>query len=192
MVPWALMLLGYLAGSVSSAILVCRIMRLPDPRTHGSGNPGATNVLRVGGKKAAALTLLGDALKGLVPVGIAQALHVAPWVLGAAALAAVLGHLYPIFFGFRGGKGVATALGAFLAVDPRLGLAWAATWLLMAALFRISSLSALTAMALTPLYAYLLTGSPSLTAWLTAIALLVIARHHSNIRNLLAGTETRI
>jgi glycerol-3-phosphate acyltransferase PlsY len=188
----ALILLGYLAGSISSAIVVCRLMGLPDPREHGSGNPGATNVLRVGGKGAAALTLLGDSLKGLIPVLLARALHAPEWVLGAVALGAVLGHLYPVFFGFRGGKGVATALGAFLGINPWLGLAWAATWLAMAALFRISSLSALTAMILTPFYAWFLTGSRSLTALLSAIAVLVIARHHSNIRNLLAGTESRI
>ncbi len=187
-----LILLGYLAGSVSSAILVCRLMGLPDPREHGSGNPGATNVLRVGGKRAAALTLLGDSLKGLLPVLIARALHVPDWVLGTVALAAVTGHLYPLFFGFRGGKGVATALGAFWGVDPWLGLAWAATWLIMAALFRISSLSALTAMGLTPLYAWFLTADARLTGLLTAIAGLVVARHHSNIRKLLEGTESRI
>lgn len=188
----ALVLFGYLAGSLSSAIVVCRLMGLPDPRAHGSGNPGATNVLRVGGRRAAALTLLGDSLKGLIPVALARALYTPDWVPGAVALAAVLGHLYPVFFGFRGGKGVATALGAFLAVNPWLGLAWAATWLAMAALFRISSLSALTAMALTPLYAWLLIGTGALTGLLTAIAVLVVVRHHSNIRNLLAGTESRI
>lgn len=192
LLPWALVLFGYLAGSVSSAIVVCRLMSLPDPRQHGSRNPGATNVLRLGGKKAAALTLLGDSLKGLVPVGLAHLLQVSDWTLGAVALAAVLGHLYPVFFGFRGGKGVATALGAFLAINPWLGLAWSATWLAMAALFRISSLSALTAMALTPLYAYLLTDSRVLTGFSTVIAVLVIVRHHSNIRNLLTGTESRI
>ena len=187
-----LIVLGYLLGSVSCAIITCRIMRLPDPREQGSGNPGATNVLRTGGKTAAALTLLGDLLKGLIPVLLARYLGVDDGVLGAVALAAVLGHMYPIFFGFKGGKGVATALGVLLGIDWLLGAIWATTWLGMAFLFRISSLSALTAMALTPLYAWVITDSLPLTVTAVILALIVIWRHRSNIRHLIEGTEGRI
>lgn len=188
----ALVLFGYLLGSISSAIITCRIMGLPDPREEGSGNPGATNVLRTGGKSAAAITLLGDLLKGLVPVLVARYLDVDDPVLGAVALAAVLGHMYPLFFGFKGGKGVATALGVLLGIDWLLGAAWAATWLGVAFLFRISSLSALTAMTLTPVYTWLLTASPPLTITAVILALIVIWRHRSNIRHLIEGTEERI
>ena len=141
---------GYLFGSISTAILTCKLMGLPDPRTEGSGNPGATNVLRLGGKQAAFLTLCGDMLKGLVPVLVGHALHATPFILAATALAAFLGHLYPVFFSFQGGKGVATALGVLFGLYWPVGLSVAGIWLLMAFLFRISSLSALTAMLLAP------------------------------------------
>jgi len=134
---------GYLFGSISAAIVTCRLMGLPDPRSEGSRNPGTTNVLRLGGKKAALLTLVGDMLKGLLPVLIAGALTDKPAVLAATALAAFLGHLYPVFFGFTGGKGVATALGVVFGLDWRVGLATVATWLMMAFIFRYSSLAAL-------------------------------------------------
>ena len=182
---------GYLLGSISSAILVCRLMGLPDPREHGSGNPGATNVLRVGGKKAAALTLLGDILKGLLPVLVAQLLGVATPVLAAVAVAAILGHLFPVFFGFRGGKGVATSLGALLAAAWPVGLAVVATWLVVFALSRISSLSALSAFVLAPLYAWWLQGEAVFVAAVGLITVLLIWRHRSNIRNLLGGSEGR-
>ena len=136
---------GYLFGSISAAIIVCRLMGLPDPRTEGSRNPGATNVARLGGKKAAALTLAGDMLKGLLPVLAAHALQAGPLVLALTALAAFLGHLYPVFFGFQGGKGVATALGVTFGLHWMIGLLTAATWLATALLFRYSSLSALVA-----------------------------------------------
>jgi len=185
-----LILMGYLLGSLSSAIIVSRLMGLPDPRTQGSGNPGATNVMRTGGKKAAAITLLGDLLKGLIPVLIA-------WMLGASleiqllvALAAFLGHLYPVFFGFAGGKGVATAAGVLLALDWRVGLAALATWLLMFKLKKISSLSALTATAMTPIYIWLITGSATFVLFGAILAVLVFWRHRSNIQKLLDGTET--
>lgn len=187
-----LIVLGYLLGSVSCAIVTCRIMRLPDPREQGSGNPGATNVLRTGGKTAAAFTLLGDMLKGLIPVLLARYLGVDDGVLGAVALATVLGHMYPIFFGFKGGKGVATALGVLLGIDWLLGAIWAATWLGMAFLFRISSLSALTAMTLTPIYAWVITDSLPITGTAVILALIVVWRHRSNIRHLIEGTEGRI
>jgi glycerol-3-phosphate acyltransferase PlsY len=189
---FVLIVLGYLLGSVSCAIITCRIMRLPDPREQGSGNPGATNVLRHGGKTAAAITLLGDMLKGLIPVLLARYFGVDDGILGAIALAAVLGHMYPIFFGFKGGKGVATSLGVLLGIDWLLGVIWAATWLAMAILFRISSLSALTAMTLTPLYTWVITASLPLTLTAVILALIVIWRHRSNIRHLIEGTEGRI
>lgn len=188
----ALIAFAYLLGSVSTAIVLCRLLGLPDPRSQGSGNPGATNVLRLGGKRAGAYTLLGDALKGLVPVLLAQALGAEPTLLILVALAAFLGHLYPVYFGFRGGKGVATALGVALGLYWPLGLALVGTWLLAAALFRYSSLAALTAAALAPLYAWLLTGHTAYLLGVSAMAALLIWRHRPNIRKLLAGTEPRL
>src|SRR5512145_106507 len=147
----ALVLVAYLLGSLSTAIILCRLMGLPDPRTQGSGNPGATNVLRFGGKKLAAFTLLGDMLKGLLPVVVASFITDNATVLALVAMAAFLGHLYPVFFGFRGGKGVATALGVLLGLSWQVGLAVLVTWVVMALVFRISSLSALIAALLSPL-----------------------------------------
>lgn len=184
-----LIVAGYLLGSISSAILVCRLMGLPDPRTQGSGNPGATNVLRVGGKKAAAITLLGDMLKGLLPVLAAQLLGASTALIAAVAVAAILGHLFPVFFGFRGGKGVATSLGALLAAAWPVGLAVVVTWLVVFGLSRISSLSALTAFMLAPLYAWWLQGEMVFVAAVVLITLLLIWRHRSNIRKLLSGAE---
>jgi acyl phosphate:glycerol-3-phosphate acyltransferase len=188
---------AYLMGSVSFAILIARAYGLPDPRSHGSGNPGATNMLRTGRKSAAALTLLGDALKGYLAVILAQwatAVYDLPvYVPYLAALAAFLGHLFPVFFGFKGGKGVATALGVLLALDPRLGGLVVLTWLAAFAVSRVSSLSALVAAILAPVYGYYLLGEGPETKYLTAIlavlSLLVLARHHSNIRKLLSGEE---
>ena len=183
---------GYLFGSVSTAIIVCRLMGLPDPRTEGSGNPGATNVARLGGKKAAALTLAGDMLKGLVPVLIAHALHASPTILAATALAAFLGHLYPVFFGFQGGKGVATALGVIYGLYWPVGLLTTGIWLAMAIMFRYSSLAALTAILLTPLgFMWLLPERPIIIAMVVLTALLYW-RHRSNIANLLSGKEEKI
>lgn len=184
--------LGYLAGSISTAIIVCRAMGLPDPRSEGSRNPGATNVLRFGGKKAAAITLAGDFLKGLLPVLLARLAGVEEIGLALTASAAFLGHLYPIFFGFEGGKGVATAFGAILGLSYPVALAALATWLIMAFVLRVSSLSALTAAALAPLFAWWF-GLPG--AYLAAVLVMVgllIWRHRSNIRHLLAGTEDKI
>lgn len=183
---------AYLLGSVATAVLTCRLLGLPDPRTVGSGNPGATNVLRMGGKKAAIITLLGDMLKGLILVLIAQGFDLDdPW-LGAVALAAFVGHLYPVFFGFKGGKGVATALGVLLGLHWGLGLLVLLTWLAVAAVSRISSLSALTAAALAPAYTWWLTGSTWQVGTTLVMTALIYWRHRSNIRNLLAGTEGRI
>ncbi len=184
--------LGYLAGSVSTAILVCQAMGLPDPRGEGSRNPGATNVLRFGGRKAAAITLAGDFLKGLLPVLLARWAGLDETGLALTALAAFLGHLYPVFFGFEGGKGVATAFGVILGLSWPVALAALATWLFMAFVVRISSLAALTAAALTPLFAwgFGMWGVP-LAAMLFMVGLLVW-RHRSNIQNLLAGAEDKI
>ena len=188
---------AYLLGSVSFAILVARVYDLPDPRSHGSGNPGATNMLRTGKKSAAALTLVGDALKGYVAVILAQ-WATASYGLPAhvpylAALAAFLGHLFPVFHGFKGGKGVATALGVLLALDWRLGGLAVLTWIAVFAVTRVSSLSALVAAALAPVYGYYLLGHGPETKFLAGIlavlSLLVLARHHSNIRKLLSGEE---
>jgi acyl phosphate:glycerol-3-phosphate acyltransferase len=183
---------GYLLGSVSSAIVIARLMGLQDPRQVGSGNPGATNVLRYGGKKAAVFTLIGDVLKGVIPVIVARALTSDPLFIAGTAVAAFVGHLFPVFHGFKGGKGVATALGVFLALNPWVGLLLAGTWLAMAFTFRYSSLSALAASVLAPAYvAWLLPGAAYLVASVIMSALL-IARHRNNIRNLIAGTETKI
>lgn len=187
-----LVLAAYLLGSISSAIIVCRLMGLPDPRTEGSNNPGATNVLRIGGKRAAFVTLLGDSLKGLLPVLAAQWLGSGPLTLALTGCAAFLGHLYPVFFGFRGGKGVATALGVQFGWAWSLGGAVAATWLFMAKVANISSLAALVSMLLAPLYAWLLSPATELLLAQTLITGLLIWRHRSNIRKLLGGSEGRI
>lgn len=187
-----LILGGYLFGSISAAIVVCKLMGLPDPRTEGSRNPGTTNVLRLGGKKAAILTLAGDMLKGLVPVLIAKALHAGPEIQAATALAAFLGHLYPVFFGFQGGKGVATALGVFFGLHWQTGLAVTAIWIVMALLFRISSLSALTAMLLAPVLFWRLQPEMAFVYVTVIITVMLFWRHRSNIRDLLSGQEGRI
>ena len=195
MIEYTLILVAaYLLGSISFAILVARAYGLPDPRSHGSGNPGATNMLRTGRKSAAAATLIGDALKGYLAVWLAQ-WATTVWGLPGylpylAALAAFLGHLFPLFFGFKGGKGVATALGVLLALDARLGGLTLATWVAVFAVTRISSLSALIAAALAPFYGWLLLGGGPKTGLLVLLCGLVLARHHSNIRNLLSGAET--
>ena len=167
-------------------------MGLPDPRSQGSRNPGTTNVLRIGGKKAAILTLAGDMLKGLLPVLIARALHAGPEVQAVTALAAFLGHLYPVFFGFQGGKGVATALGVFLGLYWPAGLAVSGIWIVMALLFRISSLSALTAMLLAPLVFWYLQPEMAYVYVTIIITVMLFWRHRTNIRDLLSGREGKI
>lgn len=188
----SLVLGAYLLGSISSAILVCRLMGLPDPRTQGSRNPGATNVLRIGGKKAATITLAGDSLKGLLPMLAAHLLGVDVLALAATGLAAFLGHLYPVFFGFQGGKGVATALGVQIGLYWPVGLTVAAVWLFMAYVVKISSLSALVSMALAPLILWYFWPEPVLVGMQLVITGLLFLRHRSNIRNLLTGAEDRI
>jgi acyl phosphate:glycerol-3-phosphate acyltransferase len=192
MLDTLLIVSGYLVGSLSAAIITCRLMGLPDPRTQGSNNPGATNVLRVGGKKAAAITLLGDAVKGVIPVLAAQLMSASPLTLSLVALAAFLGHLYPVFFGFRGGKGVATAFGVLVAIAWPVGLALLATWLILAKLFNISSLSALIAAALSPLYMWLLMSQIEFIVLAAVISVMLVWRHRSNIQNLISGDEGKI
>jgi glycerol-3-phosphate acyltransferase PlsY len=193
----AAVLVAYLIGSISFAVLTSRAFRLPDPHTYGSGNPGATNVLRTGNKAAATLTLIGDLLKGWFAVALVQQ-HVPgePLTTACAAVAVALGHMYPVFHRLRGGKGVATALGVLLALNGWLAAGTAATWLIIAAFFRISSLAALVAAAFAPFFAFLLYGMGRLplepAIGVTAIAALLVYRHGDNIRNLLAGTEGKI
>ena len=187
---------AYLIGSLSFAVIVSKYYGMDDPRTYGSGNPGATNVLRSGKKKAAALTLLGDALKGLVAVVLARclqdALNLSNIAIAAVAVAALVGHMWPLFFGFKGGKGVATALGVLLALSPATALVCAAIWLVMAFGFKVSSLAALAATVAAPLVAFWLMPYPS-WAWATVvIAVLVLYRHKSNIQNLIQGKEGKI
>ncbi|PLY17103.1 MAG: acyl-phosphate glycerol 3-phosphate acyltransferase [Sedimenticola sp.] len=192
MTDYLLIIAAYLMGSVSSAIIVCKLMGLPDPRTQGSNNPGATNVLRIGGKKAAAITLLGDSLKGFIPVLIANLMGVTPLILAAVALAAFLGHLYPLFFGFKGGKGVATALGVQFGLGWQIGAGVGLIWLIMAKVVKISSLSALVSMALAPLVVWLFWPAPELIGVQVVISLILFWRHRSNIRNLISGKEGKI
>lgn len=183
---------AYLIGSISSAILVCKIMGLPDPRTQGSRNPGATNVLRIGGKKAAAITLLGDLLKGLLPVAFAKGYGFHPDAVALIALAAFLGHLFPIYYRFEGGKGVATLLGCLIALSLPSALCWMSIWLIMAILFRYSSLAALTATLFAPIYIWFLSHQLSNALVLGVMGLLVFIRHRKNIQQLFAGTERKI
>lgn len=190
MIDWLLIVFAYLMGSISSAIIVCRCMGLPDPRGQGSGNPGATNVMRIGGKKAAAITLAGDMLKGLLPVLAAKLLGVSPLILALVGLGAFLGHLYPVFFNFKGGKGVATSFGVLLGYSWLLGLGVAATWLSVFKISKISSLSALVAALLAPFYIWMISGQTELIAAGALISIWLIYRHKSNIKKLLEGTES--
>ncbi|MCB1749655.1 MAG: glycerol-3-phosphate 1-O-acyltransferase PlsY [Gammaproteobacteria bacterium] len=193
MITTLLLAIGaYALGSVASAVIVCRALGLTDPREVGSGNPGATNVLRIGGKKAAAITLLGDTGKGIIPVLIGHALGLAPPALTLVGVAAFLGHLFPVFYGFRGGKGVATLIGVNLALSPWLGLAFVGTWLAVAAVTRYSSLSALVATALTPVFAWALGQPPAAVALFSVMTVLVFWRHRPNIANLVGGREKKI
>lgn len=188
----SLVLFAYLLGSLSSAIIMCRLFSLPDPRSQGSGNPGATNVLRFGGRKIAIMVLTGDILKGLIPVLIADAAGLTPAAIAVVGVAAFLGHLYPVFFGFQGGKGVATALGVLLGMSWLLGLAIIVTWLAMALIFRISSLAAITAAAGAPFFTWYLERDAVSVAAVTVMAVFLLLRHKNNIRNLLEGKEPRI
>lgn len=192
--------LAYLIGSVSFAVVVSKCMRLPDPHTYGSGNPGATNVLRTGNTLAAVLTLIGDALKGYFAVMLARVLlgeqsftsTLGSWVLCGVVLAVFLGHLFPIFHGFKGGKGVATACGILFGVNWILGLATLSTWVIVAMFLRYSSLAAIAAAVFGPIYFVFLFGFQPMGMALLIVCLLLIWRHRSNIANLLNGTESRI
>jgi len=186
---FALLIAAYLLGSVCSAIIVCKLWGLPDPRSQGSSNPGATNVMRIGGKKPALITLAGDMAKGVPLVLLAQHLQLRPDFISAIGLAAFMGHLYPVFFKFEGGKGVATALGVLLALYWPVGLAVIGVWLAVFALFRISSLSSITAFALAPIIAWYLV--PSYMLGIVGMSILLIARHKTNIKALLKGEERR-
>lgn len=192
LVALAAIVIAYLFGSISSAVVVCKVMGLPDPRTEGSKNPGATNVLRLGGKKAALITLLGDALKGFIPVLIGYFLGFNFTLLTLIAFFAFLGHLFPIFFGFEGGKGVATFIGGLFALSPLTALVWCFTWLLMAGLFRYSSLAALTAAIAAPVFFSLMTHQLIPTLILSLMSILLIYRHKTNIKKLIAGEESKI
>lgn len=188
--------LAYLLGSISFGVLASWIFRLPDPRMYGSKNPGATNVLRSGKKAAAALTLLGDAGKGWVAVALAQ--HFMPALgendraIAAVALAVFLGHIFPVFLRFKGGKGVATAVGVLLGLNPWMGLLAVAIWIMVAAIWRMSSLAALAAAAFAPIYAPFFLGFEASALVVLIMSLVIIWRHKSNIANLIAGKETRI
>lgn len=190
LIPVIWIVAAYLLGSIAFGILVSKLFGLPDPRTVGSGNPGATNVLRSGKKFAAALTLLGDAFKGWFPVWLALQSGMLMWVVSAVGLAVFFGHLYPIFYKFKGGKGVATALGVMLAISPMLGLAALTTWLVVFAVSRYSSLGAIVAAALAPVYAWLLLPYKDYLITVFVISVLLIWRHKANIQKLLAGTES--
>ncbi|CAN1501867.1 COG0344 Predicted membrane protein [Burkholderiaceae bacterium] len=199
MLIYLLLILGaYLLGSISFAVVVSKYMALPDPYTYGSKNPGATNVLRTGNKKAALFTLLGDALKGWLAVLIARmVLGTEPsgsleWVLCAVIIAVFLGHLFPLFHGFRGGKGVATACGILFGINFFLGLATLSTWLIVAFFTRYSSLAAIAAALFAPLYYIFLFGFHPVVLALLIMCVLLIWRHRSNLQNLMNGSETRI
>jgi acyl phosphate:glycerol-3-phosphate acyltransferase len=194
---WAIALLGsYLLGSVPFAVVSSRLFGLPDPRSYGSGNPGATNVLRSGSKPAALMTLLGDAAKGAIAVLLARhfgsAFGIGEFGTAMCGLAAFLGHLFPVFLRFRGGKGVATYLGLLLALQPLVGLIACGTWLLVAALFRFSSLASMSAALVSPFASFVLAGAGAVTGVLVLASAALIERHRGNIGKLLNGTEQRI
>ncbi len=196
MVRVGVAVMAYLLGSLSFAVIVSRAMHLDDPRSYGSGNPGATNVLRSGNKVAAILTLMLDAIKGVVAVLVARALSdqlgFTAATIALAGLAAFLGHLYPVFFRFQGGKGVATAAGVLLALNGWVGLASLGTWLVIAIATRYSSLAALVTAALAPFYAYFLIGNLQVVALVAVMSVLLVWRHRSNIAKLLNGTESKL
>ena len=188
---YTLILLAYLLGSINSAIVMCKLFHLPSPRSVGSGNPGATNVLRLGNKTAAGLTLVGDVLKGVIPVLIGHFFHLPFASLCWIAVAAVLGHVFPLYFGFKGGKGVATAMGCLFAIHFLLGLSVGVVWLIVAACFRFSSLASMVALITAPIFGAVFLGH---TTWIPLIlmALLILYRHKANVHKLIKGTESKI
>ncbi len=190
--PYFLIILAYFIGSISTAIVSCKLLGKVDPRTVGSKNPGATNVLRHAGKTAAFFTLFGDILKGFVPVAIGHTLNLDWQWLGLIGLAALLGHIYPIYYGFKGGKGVATALGVYIGLQPVVGLVVILTWMVSALIFNISSLSALIATLLAPLYFFWVTDSLPLFLILVAVTVIIYWRHRTNIVEIIDGTEDKI
>ena len=185
-------IVAYLLGSISSAILICKALGEPDPRNSGSGNPGATNVLRQSGKKAAFLTLLGDAAKGFIPVSIGMIMQLSPLLIAMLATGAFVGHLYPIFFQFKGGKGVATLIGILFGLSWLQGLGFAATWLAVAGITRYSSLAALVAAATSPLVAIFLGLHNIVVFSLVGMVALLLWRHEGNIKKLMRGEESKI
>ena len=189
MILYFIFITSYLAGSLSSAIIVCRIAGLPDPRTQGSGNPGATNVLRFGSKKIAAIVLLSDGLKGAIPVLFATYQGLTLFEICLVAFFTFLGHVYPVFFHFKGGKGVATYLGALIVVNYLAGLIFSLIWLLVAKVLKISSLAALIATALSPFYFYLITGDLKSTLIIGLISLFIFYTHRGNIKRLINKDE---
>lgn len=185
-------IVAYLFGSLSSAIIVCKAMGLPDPRTHGSHNPGATNVLRIGGSKAAAVTLIGDMLKGYIPVLIASTLEFTPLTIAGVMFAAFIGHLFPLYFRFQGGKGVATFMGCVLALNWPSGAAYLCCWVLIATFIRFSSLASLISSLLVPAFVWYFTGNDIYYTVTLLMSLILIYRHISNIQRLVTGKESKI
>lgn len=179
-------------GSICSAVIVCRLFGLPDPRVEGSKNPGATNVLRLAGKQYAIIVMIIDLLKGTIPVLIAKYFNASPIIVGFTALAAVVGHMYPVFFGFKGGKGVATAIGALLGFHFILGIVVSATWLIVAKFSKFSSLASMVSMSLTPIYAIMIIGDSNVFPPLLMIAILIVYKHRNNITRLMDGVEPKI
>ena len=184
--------LAYIIGSISTAIITCKIMGIEDPRNTGSLNPGATNVLRHGGKKAAIITLFGDMLKGLIPVLVVSQLQLEPPVIALVGLFALIGHIFPVYYGFKGGKGVATYYGVILGMNWLVGLIALAIWLSMAAIVKISSLSALVSIFATPFILWYFSHSVELTGAVAVMSILVFWRHKKNIKSLLQGSEAKI
>ena len=190
--PLVLIIVAYLLGSISTAIVASKLFNFADPRLNGSKNPGTTNVLRLGGKLAAAFTLLGDLLKGLIPVVIAKSVGLTDNWIAIVAIAAFLGHLFPLYYGFKGGKGVATAMGVFIGINPLVGLVVLATWASAAFAFNISSLAALIACLLAPFFFHLVTQSAAFGIGLLVITAFIYWKHIPNIQNMLMGTENKI
>ena len=187
-----LIAISYLLGSLCSAIIVCRLFHLPNPVTEGSKNPGTTNVLRIAGKKYAAIVLLGDLLKGTLPILLARMLGASDALIGFVGLSAVIGHIYPLYFQFKGGKGVATALGVILGINALLGVAVLVTWALVAKLSHYASLASIVAITLAPFYALFILPSNVWFLPLAMIALLIVYMHRENINRLFAGVEPKI
>ena len=192
MIFYLLLIAAYLIGSISSAILICKVLSLPDPRTQGSNNPGATNVRRIAGNKIAAVVLLGDALKGFLPVLFATTLDLSVFEISLIGLGAFLGHIYPVFFGFKGGKGVATYIGILLACSTLVGIAFIFIWLFIAKVLKISSLAALVATAISPVYFYLAVDEPRSAIVVTLMCALIFYTHRDNIKRLINDEEDDI